>query len=111
MSNMLYACSILYKTKLPLLLAFNKTDVVSNQFAIDWMADYETFQGALRDDGSFMDSYVQSMSLVLDEFYQHLRVGALASTQRPYVHNHVLFSLPLVGWSVCCNWSWYERLF
>ena len=28
MSNMLYACSILYKSKLPFVLAFNKTDVV-----------------------------------------------------------------------------------
>jgi hypothetical protein len=28
MSNMLYAVSILYKTKLPFILAFNKTDVV-----------------------------------------------------------------------------------
>ena len=25
MSNMLYACSILYKTKLPFIIAFNKT--------------------------------------------------------------------------------------
>ena len=27
MSNMLYACSIYYKTKLPMLIVFNKTDV------------------------------------------------------------------------------------
>ena len=33
MSNMLYACSILYKTKLPLLLVFNKTDVTPHAFA------------------------------------------------------------------------------
>ncbi|TPX46972.1 hypothetical protein SeMB42_g03018 [Synchytrium endobioticum] len=79
MSNMLYACSILYKAKLPLLLAFNKTDVVSHRFAVDWMADYETFQGALRDDGSFMDSYIQSMSLVLDEFYHHLRSAGVSA--------------------------------
>ena len=35
MSNMLYACSILYKTRLPLLLAFNKVDVAQHQFAIE----------------------------------------------------------------------------
>ncbi|KAJ2475125.1 GPN-loop GTPase 1, partial [Coemansia sp. RSA 2320] len=34
MSNMMYACSILYKTQLPFLLAFNKTDVVSHEFAV-----------------------------------------------------------------------------
>lgn len=35
MSNMLYACSILYKTQLPLVLAFNKTDVAQHQFALE----------------------------------------------------------------------------
>lgn len=35
MSNMLYACSILYKTRLPLILAFNKVDVAQHQFAVE----------------------------------------------------------------------------
>ena len=35
MSNMLYACSILYKTRLPLLLVFNKIDVAQHQFAVE----------------------------------------------------------------------------
>jgi len=35
MSNMLYACGILYKTRLPLLLAFNKVDVAQHQFALE----------------------------------------------------------------------------
>ncbi|KDO71984.1 hypothetical protein CISIN_1g014354mg [Citrus sinensis] len=35
MSNMLYACSILYKTRLPLVLAFNKTDVAQHEFALE----------------------------------------------------------------------------
>ncbi|KAL6002357.1 GPN-loop GTPase qqt2 [Asimina triloba] len=35
MSNMLYACSILYKIRLPLVLAFNKTDVAQHQFALE----------------------------------------------------------------------------
>ena len=34
MSNMLYACSILYKTKLPFIVAMNKTDVVDNKYAV-----------------------------------------------------------------------------
>lgn len=37
MSNMLYACSILYKTRLPLVLAFNKTDVAQHEFALEVM--------------------------------------------------------------------------
>ena len=34
---MAQACSILYKTKLPLILVFNKCDVQSHEFAIEWM--------------------------------------------------------------------------
>jgi hypothetical protein len=37
MSNMLYACSILYKCKLPFIVAMNKVDVVSHRYAVDWM--------------------------------------------------------------------------
>ena len=50
MSNMLYACSILYKTKLPMILVFNKTDVKDASFAKEWMTDFEAFQDALRKD-------------------------------------------------------------
>lgn len=35
MSNMLYACSILYKTRLPMVLTFNKVDVVKHEFALE----------------------------------------------------------------------------
>lgn len=35
MSNMLYACSILYKTRLPLVLVFNKIDVAQHEFALE----------------------------------------------------------------------------
>ncbi|MQM02696.1 hypothetical protein Taro_035469 [Colocasia esculenta] len=35
MSNMLYACSILYRTRLPLVLAFNKVDVAKHEFALE----------------------------------------------------------------------------
>merc|ERR1711881_272008 len=47
MSNMLYACSILYKTRLPFLVVFNKTDVQDHAFALEWMRDFEAFQEAL----------------------------------------------------------------
>ncbi|KAK9238235.1 hypothetical protein V1525DRAFT_341918 [Lipomyces kononenkoae] len=89
MSNMLYACSILYKTKLPLIIVFNKTDVVDAHFATEWMTDFESFQAALKaldDDennpeggSGYMNSLMNSMSLVLDEFYRHLDVVSVSA--------------------------------
>ncbi|PBP18672.1 hypothetical protein BUE80_DR010525 [Diplocarpon rosae] len=96
MSNMLYACSILYKTKLPMILVFNKTDVKNAEFAKEWMTDFEAFQAALKDEeqsGSFgglegggigggsgyMGSLLNSMSLMLEEFYSHLSVVGVSA--------------------------------
>jgi GTPase SAR1 family protein len=79
MSNMLYACSILYKTKLPFLIVFNKTDIVDHEFAVEWMQDFESLQQAVMEDTSYMASMVQSMCLVLEEFYQHLKVVGVSA--------------------------------
>ncbi|KLJ08452.1 hypothetical protein EMPG_16138 [Blastomyces silverae] len=98
MSNMLYACSILYKTKLPMILVFNKTDVKDAEFAKEWMADFEAFQAALREEeeagafggaeggvggmgggSGYMGSFLNSMSLMLEEFYRHLSVVGVSA--------------------------------
>ena len=90
MSNMLYACSILYKTKLPMILVFNKTDVKDAEFAKEWMTDFEAFQSALRSEengangglgggSGYMNSLLNSMSLMLEEFYRHLSVVGVSS--------------------------------
>jgi GPN-loop GTPase len=98
MSNMLYACSILYKTKLPMILVFNKTDVRDASFAKEWMTDYDAFQEALQQDeannvfgggegageggiggSGYMGSLLNSMSLMLEEFYAHLSVVGVSS--------------------------------
>jgi len=94
MSNMLYACSILYKTKLPMILVFNKTDVKDASFAKEWMTDYDAFQAALAEDEDrnafggqegegagtgYMGSLLNSMSLMLEEFYAHLSVVGVSS--------------------------------
>ena len=36
--------SILYKTKLPFIVAMNKIDIVDNKYAVEWMEDFEVFQ-------------------------------------------------------------------
>ena len=84
MSNMLYACSMFYRTRLPLVIAFNKNDVVPHEFAIEWMKDYDAFQEALDESmesntnnsstmtsTGFYGSLTRSLSLVLDEFYSN----------------------------------------
>lgn len=97
MSNMLYACSILYKTKLPMILVFNKTDVKDAEFAKEWMTDFDAFQQALREEeesgafggeggaggfgagSGYMGSLLNSMSLMLEEFYRHLSLVGVSS--------------------------------
>ncbi|CAH8531146.1 unnamed protein product [Schistosoma curassoni] len=97
MSNMLYACSVLYKMRLPFILVLNKTDIIDCDFAIQWMRDFEAFQDALAGHQStdgpsemegdnpcpgtspYMNSLVHSMSLVLDEFYSTLRCCGISS--------------------------------
>ena len=83
MSNMLYACSILYKTRLPFIVVLNKNDLHDTAYAQEWMQDFETFHAAIHQQqqqededqsSSYMTSLVTSMSLVLEEFYRHLRV-------------------------------------
>ena len=78
-----------------MILVFNKTDAQDAAFAKEWMTNFEAFQEALRNEeegGSFggegsalgggsgyMGSLLNSMSLVLDEFYQHLSVVGVSS--------------------------------
>lgn len=96
MSNMLYACSILYRTKLPFFIVFNKVgltelshcifstiqaDIVKPVFAQKWMKDFEAFDDALADEtkATYMTDLTRSLSLVLDTFYENLSSVCVSS--------------------------------
>lgn len=63
-------------------MVFNKIDVQSHEFALEWMHDFEAYQAALDERGrdehgeaSYSNSLMGSMCLVLEEFYNNLRVS------------------------------------
>eukprot|EP00914_Ancora_sagittata_P001789 GHVO01004259.1.p1 GENE.GHVO01004259.1~~GHVO01004259.1.p1 ORF type:complete len:206 (+),score=38.81 GHVO01004259.1:3-620(+) len=85
MSNMMYSCSVLYKSKLPFVLCFNKTDVRSPDECIKWMEDYDSYCDAAMVDETYMASLSRSCGLAMMEFYKNLRkVGISAANGSGY---------------------------
>jgi len=87
MSNMLYCCSILYKTKLPFVCAFNKIDVVKHDFIKTWLSDFQAFGKALsEDETTYLQALARSMSLALEEFYKNLNNCGVSATTGEGLH-------------------------
>lgn len=82
-SNMLYACSVMYKSRLPVELVLNKNDVIHHKQIVDWIRDFEEFQKALdrqeNENQSYSFSLARSLSLALDEFYNSLSAVGFSS--------------------------------
>lgn len=72
-SNMLYALSIMYKMRLPLVLVMNKADLVNPDYCVSWMKDYEELQNALDKQSDYISSFSRSLCLTLEEFYKTVR--------------------------------------
>ena len=63
-SMTLQACSIMFKSRLPLLLVFNKADAADPEVPCSWMASFEAFHQALDKDSTYAASLSRSLSLV-----------------------------------------------
>ena len=81
MSNMLYASSLYYKNRLPIIIVFNKNDLQAGEFALEWMVDFENYMESLDlvSNESYLANLNRSLALVLDEFYQDLPAISLSA--------------------------------
>lgn len=81
-SNMLHACSIMYKTRLPMILVFSKWDACEGEkgkVVKGWLTDFEEFEKAIGEDMGFRGTLARSMALALSEFYEEVRSVGVSS--------------------------------
>lgn len=107
MSNMLYACSILYKSKLPFIIALNKTDLQDHKFALDWMKNFEQFLDALENEKSYVSNLSRSMALMLDSFYSEIDAVGISSTENKgehlYLYSNINSNIQIFVLIVCSH--------
>mmetsp|Transcript_40979 Transcript_40979/g.63962 ORF Transcript_40979/g.63962 Transcript_40979/m.63962 type:complete len:335 (+) Transcript_40979:43-1047(+) len=71
-TNILYSCSIIYKTKLSSFLILNKKDSTSIDFLREWIYDFEAFDFALTSSDNYSSSFGRSLALILESFNQKI---------------------------------------
>ncbi|KAL8445552.1 hypothetical protein Emed_005510 [Eimeria media] len=79
LSNMVHACSVLYRHKLPFLAALNKIDAQEDSRCLQWIRDYDLFQEALLEDDRYMGSLGRSTALALCSFYENIEILPLSA--------------------------------
>eukprot|EP00917_Polyrhabdina_sp_WS-2016_P001159 GHVP01002338.1.p1 GENE.GHVP01002338.1~~GHVP01002338.1.p1 ORF type:complete len:301 (+),score=61.03 GHVP01002338.1:726-1628(+) len=99
MTNLTYACSVLYRTKLPFVAVFNKTDVRADSEAKSWMNNYEEFADALLLEESYMASLSRSTALAMTEFYKEIRcVGVSSALEKDFDQFEVALNKEVERW-------------
>jgi GTPase SAR1 family protein len=75
-STMLYACSILYRSGLPVVLALTKTDVKPPDELISWMTDLDKFEAAVsaQPDQTYFADFNRSTGQIFSELYEVMPV-------------------------------------
>ena len=77
---MLFCISIIFKTKLPLFVVFNKSDAADAHKTVSWLLDYDKFLEELGKEGEkYVTSLSRSMALSLEEFYSDLAYVCVSS--------------------------------
>ncbi|EKX74328.1 ATP binding protein family member protein [Theileria equi strain WA] len=89
MTNMIYACSVMYKCQLPFIACFNKIDVNRYEICLEWMHDYDQFYESVMKDDSYMATFSRSCALMLNEFYYNLTVSGISSMTGEGFDEHI----------------------
>ncbi len=67
-SNMLQAISVLYKSRVRLILLLNKVDITNSKQIMTWLSDFEKFQAAFDKVSNSASELGRSISVVVEEF-------------------------------------------
>eukprot|EP01054_Gregarina_sp_Poly1_P004108 Gregarina_sp_Poly_1__4107@NODE_2253_length_2401_cov_113_348329_g267_i2_p2_GENE_NODE_2253_length_2401_cov_113_348329_g267_i2NODE_2253_length_2401_cov_113_348329_g267_i2_p2_ORF_typecomplete_len230_score41_38ATP_bind_1/PF03029_17/7_5e48SRPRB/PF09439_10/0_011FeoB_N/PF02421_18/0_015AAA_31/PF13614_6/0_042MipZ/PF09140_11/0_43MipZ/PF09140_11/1_6e03VirC1/PF07015_11/0_19_NODE_2253_length_2401_cov_113_348329_g267_i213952084 len=78
MANMMYACSVLYKSKLPFIALFTKTDLVNPAPQMLWVSDPQEFAEAADGENTYSASLSKSLAVALAQFYDAFRMVPVA---------------------------------
>lgn len=80
-SNMLQCLSVVYKTRLPVVLAFNKIDVVGYEFAKSWMEKEELLRESLDGLSTYSSDLAISLIAAMSKFYTELIPVGISATR------------------------------
>jgi len=78
-SNMLQAISVLYKSRIQLVLLFNKVDITRSVQIRTWLEDFEKFQAAFDEVADSSSELGRSIGLVIEEFQAKLPLIDISS--------------------------------